>query len=78
MRMLAAQGVRTSINGLPPVVHGESDRNGFLPWLIKTACKEGESACVGDGLNRWPTKRFSLVLVNPCLPEGLACKQNSR
>jgi nucleoside-diphosphate-sugar epimerase len=54
MRTLASQGVRTSIIRLPPVVHGESDRNGFMPQLIKTARKKGESAYLGDGLNRWP------------------------
>jgi nucleoside-diphosphate-sugar epimerase len=54
MRMLVSQGVRTSIIRLPPVVHGESERNGFVPSLIKTARKKGESAYAGDGLNRRP------------------------
>ena len=53
MRKLASQGVRTAIVRLPPIVHGENDRNGFVPFLIKTAQKKNESAYIGDDANRW-------------------------
>ena len=55
MHELAAQGVRTSIIRLPPIVHGEDDRNGFVPTLGRTARRKRESAYIGDGLNRWPS-----------------------
>lgn len=53
MRKLASQGVRTAIVRMPPIVHRENDRNGFIPSLIKIARKKNESAYIGDGTNRW-------------------------
>ena len=53
MRKLASQGVRTAIVRMPPIVHGENDRNGFIPSLIKIARKKNESAYISDGTNRW-------------------------
>lgn len=51
----AAKGIRTSIVRLPPITHSELDHQGFAPSLIAFARKNGFSAYVGTGTNRWPS-----------------------
>jgi nucleoside-diphosphate-sugar epimerase len=51
---LAIQGVRSGTVRLAPTVHSDLDKHGFVPTLIGLARKNGFSAYIGDGANRWP------------------------
>jgi len=50
---VAAKGVRSAVIRLSPSVHGDDDKQGFIPIMVNIARAKGISAYVGDGLNRW-------------------------
>lgn len=51
---LTDRGMRPLLVAIPPVVHSERDRSGFIPTLIRIARTTGVSAYIGEGTNRWP------------------------
>lgn len=51
---LTGRGVRSMLVAIPPVVHSDRDRHGFIPMLIGIARKTGVSGYAGDGANTWP------------------------
>lgn len=51
--ILAAQGIRTAVIRLSPSVHGDDDKQGFIPIMINIAKEKGISAYIGDGQNHW-------------------------
>ncbi|SHM19319.1 SDR family oxidoreductase [Actinacidiphila paucisporea] len=50
---LAPRGVRTSVVGLAPTIHGDGD-HGFMAALVAIARDKGAAGYLGDGSERWP------------------------
>lgn len=71
---MAAQGVQSMVVRLPPTVHGDEDKTGFIPRLIALAQEKGRSAWIGAGQNRWPSvhRRDAAHLFRLALEKGTA------
>jgi len=50
----AQRDVRSCLVMIPRSAHGQGERHGFIPQLIRRARAEGVSGYIGDGSNRWP------------------------
>lgn len=70
---LASKGVRAAAIRLSPTVHGDND-HGFIYMITQIARAKGESAYIGDGLNKWPAvHRFDAArLIRLALEKGEA------
>ncbi len=73
MFALSAKGVRSMVVCLPPTVHGDGDK-AFVPRMITAAKKNGVSAFINDGQNRWPSvhQRDAAHLLRLVLEKGVA------
>ncbi len=71
---MAALGVRSLVVRLPPTVHGDEDKTGFIPRLMALAQEKGQSAWIGAGQNRWPSvhRRDAAHLFRLALEKGTA------
>jgi nucleoside-diphosphate-sugar epimerase len=50
---IAGLGVPASVIRLSPSVHGNDDKQGFIPIMINIAKEKGVSGYIAEGTNRW-------------------------
>ncbi|ACU63681.1 SDR family oxidoreductase [Chitinophaga pinensis] len=73
---LVAKGIKVAVVRLPTTVHGEGDRSGLVPIMMRLATEKGYTAYKDDGLNRWPavhvldTARLYRLIVEKEYPAG--------